>query len=175
MDHISANHPALDQAITIFAFVERTFSEEELFARARNYCARQERCQQEVRDKLYTWGGHKGVVENILSQLIGERFLNEVRFAEHFAVSKFRQKGWGRRKIEAALKAKNVSSQCIRKGLECIDDEDYERDLVKAIQKRIDRLGPRDPYVLRSKVFKYFLGKGYSTDLIDRSLRKLEY
>ena len=31
-------------------------------------------------------------VEGIISQLIREGFLNEARFAEHFAVSKFRQK-----------------------------------------------------------------------------------
>ena len=82
----------------------------EPLAKARAYCARQERCQQEVRDKLYAWELQGREVEGIISQLIGEGFLNEARFAEHFAVSKFRQKGWGRRKIEAALKARQVSA-----------------------------------------------------------------
>jgi regulatory protein len=52
-------------------------------------------CQQEVRDKLYAWEVPGKEVEPIISQLIGEGFLNEARFAEHFAVSKLRQKGWG--------------------------------------------------------------------------------
>jgi SOS response regulatory protein OraA/RecX len=49
--------------------------------KARNYCARQERCQQEVRDKLYAWEVPAKEVEPIISQLIGEGFLNEARFA----------------------------------------------------------------------------------------------
>ena len=40
--------------------------------KARAYCARQERAQQEVRDKLYAWGEHKTQVEAIIAQLIGE-------------------------------------------------------------------------------------------------------
>ena len=57
----------------------------EPLSKARAYCARQERCQQEVRDKLYAWELHGREVEGIISQLIGEGFLNEARFAEHFA------------------------------------------------------------------------------------------
>ena len=41
-------------------------------AKARAFCARQERRQQEVRDKLYGWGEHKTQVEAIIAQLIGE-------------------------------------------------------------------------------------------------------
>jgi hypothetical protein len=78
----------------------RSLSMDEALAKARSYCARQERAQQEVRDKLYSWEVRGKEVEGIISQLIREGFLNEARFAEHFAVSKFRQKGWGRRKIE---------------------------------------------------------------------------
>ncbi|MBP9080277.1 MAG: RecX family transcriptional regulator, partial [Flavobacteriales bacterium] len=99
-----------------------------MLTKARSYCARQERCQQEVRDKLYGWGGHKDEVEQIIAQLIGEGFLNEARFAEHYAVSKSRQKGWGRRKIEMALKAKGVSQNCIDSGVKAIDgDEEAEQ------------------------------------------------
>jgi len=54
-------------------------------AKARAYCARQERCQQEVRDKLYAWEVPSKETEAIIAQLIGEGFLNEARYAEHEA------------------------------------------------------------------------------------------
>lgn len=142
----------------------------ELFSKARAYCARQERAQQEVRDKLYAWGAHQKEVERTIAQLIGDGFLNEARFAEHFAVSKFRQKGWGRRKIEAALKAKQVSGPCIALGLKSIEDDEYRAELLRLVEKRWERVKEGDPRVKRQKVFRYFLGKGYAPDLIERAL-----
>jgi hypothetical protein len=84
-------------------------SSSEPLPKARNYCARQERCQHQVRDKLYAWEVPTCEIEPIISQLIGEGYLNEARFVEHFAISKFREKSWGRRKIEVALKQKQMS------------------------------------------------------------------
>ena len=148
----------------------RVPSATEPLSKARAYCARQERCQQEVRDKLYAWELHGREVEGIISQLIGEGFLNEARFAEHFAVSKFRQKGWGRRKIEAALKQRQVSAPCIALGLKSIEDDEYTAALLKLVAKRWERVKEADPRMKRQKVFKYFLGKGYSAELIEKAL-----
>jgi len=48
----------------------------------------------------------KDQVEEILSDLISENFLNEERFALQFAGGHFRIKGWGKVKINHALKQK---------------------------------------------------------------------
>ena len=37
-------------------------------------CAYQERCQQEMRDKLYEWGLYSNDVENIIANLISDNF-----------------------------------------------------------------------------------------------------
>lgn len=138
-----------------------------LLPKARAYCARQERCQQEVRDKLYAWGGHKEAVEQIIAQLIGEGFLNEARFAEHYAVSKSRQKGWGRRKIELALKAKGVSASCIASGLKAIDGEEEVEQLKLAVAKRWERTKETEPFIRREKVVRYFVGKGFPREQVE--------
>lgn len=141
-----------------------------LLAKARAWCARQERCQQEVRNKVYAWGGHREVVEQVIAQLIGEGFLNEARFAEHYAVSKSRQKGWGRRKIEQALKAKRVSDHCIAAGLAAIDADEEEQQLRHAVAKRWARTKGQDPFVHRQKVIRYFVGKGFSREQVEAAL-----
>ena len=141
--------------------------------KARAYCARQERCQQEVRDKLYGWGEHKSQVEAIIAQLIGEGFLNEARFAEHFAVSKFRQKGWGRRKVEQALRLKPVSEPCIALGLKSIEDEEYKKALAKAVAKRWEKVKVDDAYIKRQKVMRYFIGRGYAVEQVERAIEGL--
>lgn len=138
--------------------------------KARNYCARQERCQQEVRDKLYSWKSHKDEVEGIISQLIGEGYLNEARFAEHYAVSKSRQKGWGKRKIEQAMRMKGVSDQCIALGLKAIHEEEENAELKKAIKKKLERSKETDPRIKKQKVIRYFLGKGFSIEEVEQCM-----
>lgn len=139
-------------------------------SKARAYCARQERCQQEVRDKLYAWEVPGRQVEGIISQLIGEGFLNEARFAEHFAVSKSRQKGWGPRKIEAALKQKQVSDPCIRAALKAIDREEQEGQLKKLVKKRWEKEKEPNAFLKRQKVMAYFLRRGFSNDEVEKAL-----
>ena len=149
---------------------DQQFSEPELLAKARNYCARQERCQQEVRDKAYAWGAHREAVEQVIAQLIGEGFLNEARFAEHFAVSKSRQKGWGRRKIEQALQVKRVSKVCIVLGLKAIDGDEASDQLQAAVAKRWEKLKHEEPFIRKGKLVRYFMGKGFSVEEIEAAL-----
>ncbi len=141
-----------------------------ILSKARAYCARQERCQQELRDKLYGWKAPAKDIEDIIAQLIGEGFLNEARFAEHYAVSKSRQKGWGRRKIEQALKAKGISGPCITAALRTIDGDEAEAQLRLAVAKRWERLKGEEPYVRKEKLVRYFTHKGFSRDEVERVL-----
>lgn len=144
-----------------------------ILAKARAYCARQERCQQEVRDKVYAWGAHREQVEQVIAQLIGEGFLNEARFAEHFAVSKSRQKGWGLRKIEQALKAKRVSERCIASGLKAIDGDEEEQQLRLAVAKRWEKGKHEEPFIRKGKLVRYFIGRGFSRDRIEAAVELL--
>lgn len=141
--------------------------------KARAYCARQERCQQEVRDKLYAWEVPAREIEPIISQLIGEGFLNEARFAEHFAVSKLRQKGWGLRRIEAALKQKRVSEPCIRAALKAIDQDEQAGRLRELVAKRWTKEKDPDTFRKRQKVMAYFLRRGFAVDEVEKALRDL--
>ena len=86
-----------------------SLSREQALQKLKHYCAYQERCHQEVKEKLYSLEMHKQDVEIIISQLIEENYLNEERFAIQYAGSKFRIKHWGKVKIKHALKQKQVS------------------------------------------------------------------
>lgn len=72
--------------------------------KAARFCAYQERSQQEVRDKLYEYGLHYNDVEELLSELIVEGFINEERFARAYVRGKFKMKKWGRHKILQGFK-----------------------------------------------------------------------
>lgn len=152
--------------------------ETEKFKRAKlkiaSYCAYQERCQQEVRNKLYSFELFSDQVNELLAWLITENFVNEERFAQTFAGGKFRIKKWGRFKITQALKQKDISDYCIRKGLNEIDETDYLETINLLLKKKISELELRsfNSYQLKDKATKYLISKGFEPNLVWDVLNK---
>ena len=56
------------------------------------YCAYQERCMQEVENKLKDWGFYGEQSDNLIADLIVNNFLNEERFASAYVSGKIRIK-----------------------------------------------------------------------------------
>ncbi|MBL4676059.1 MAG: RecX family transcriptional regulator [Mucilaginibacter sp.] len=140
-------------------------------AKAEHYCAYQERSQQEVRDKLYDWRLWPDGVEQIISYLIEENFLNEERFAKAYVQGKFNQKQWGRIKIKMGLKLKRVSPALIKKALLIIDVDDYLNTLTRLIEKKAATIAEKDSFKRRYKLQQYAMSRGYEADLISDVLK----
>jgi regulatory protein len=149
---------------------EKLYTRQDALIRISSYCAYQERTQQEVRDKLYGYGLHKDMVEELISKLISENFINEERFAKTYAGGKFRIKRWGRIKIKEWLKAKGISEYCIRKGLQEVDARDYHAALLSLIEKRAAKETEKNEYKRKHKIAAYLIGKGYEPDLVWEAL-----
>jgi regulatory protein len=143
--------------------------------KAEQYCAYQERAQQEVRNKLYDWGLYPDAVEQIISNLIENNFLNEERFARNYAKGKFSQKSWGRIKIKQGLKFKKIPDKLVQKALTVIDGDDYLKTLSLIIQKKEAVLNEKDAYKKRYKLHQYALGRGFESDLITDVLKAGNY
>lgn len=143
------------------------------FLKASQFCAYQERTQQEVREKLYELGCYGDDAENIIVELIAENFINEERFAKVYAGSKFRVKKWGRLKIEYELRQRKLSAYCIKKGMEEISDEDYEQTLVDLLHKKQLTLKDSNKLVLQKKLAQFAIGKGYESALVWEKIKEL--
>jgi regulatory protein len=137
--------------------------------KAGNYCAYQERTQQEVRDKLYNLGLYRDEVEDVLSQLITENFVNEERFAKAFASGKFRLKRWGRQKILFELKRRKISPYCIKKAMLEIPEDEYEQ-VLKQLIKQKTRGYSGNAYTIKNKIARYLINKGYEGELVWNAL-----
>jgi regulatory protein len=145
----------------------------EAFARACRYCAYQERSHSEVKNKLYEFGLSRSDVDELLSRLITDGFLNEERFAKAFAGGKFRMKNWGRLKIVSELEAHGLTPNCIRSGLKEINDDDYRETLINILRKKSDQLLEENEFVRRDKLSKYAIQKGFEPDLVWKTLKEL--
>lgn len=130
-----------------------------------HYCAYQERCHQEVKNKLYDLGLHSNEVDDLLSHLITEGYLNEERFAKAFVGGKFRIKSWGRIKIVQELEARGLTKNCIKAGLKEIDEQDYLKTLESLIRKKSELVEEENLFVKRDKLARYVIQKGFEPDL----------
>jgi regulatory protein len=145
---------------------KKKYSPEQAWSKALKWCAYQERSQQDVRDKLYDYGLHEREVEELISRLIQEGFLNEERFAIAFAGGKFRILGWGKVKIKLALKQKRVSDYCIKKALSQIDDKAYIEKLKRVVLKRSKEIKEKDTFKRNYKLAQYALSRGFEQDIV---------
>lgn len=151
---------------------KKSISREQALQKLRHYCGYQERCHQEVKEKLYQLGIKKADQDEILATLIQEEYLNELRFAIAFAGGKFRVKGWGKDRIKQALHEKRVSEYCIQKALKEIDTADYEKALQRAFEKKWASLtGEPNKMIKLRKTRDYLLQKGFEWDQVARVLK----
>jgi regulatory protein len=146
---------------------------EQAIQRIRHYCAYQERAQQEVRDKLYELGMTKDEVEEIMSDLIAENFLNEERFAVQFAGGHFRIKGWGKVKIQHALQQKRVSSYNIKIGLKTIDGDAYLKTLEQLATKKWNSLKGERGLSRMAKTYAFLQQRGFEPILYQPIVQQL--
>ena len=149
---------------------KKQLTKEEAFQKLKHYCAYQERCHSEVKEKLYNLGIWKKDHDEIIATLIEDNYLNEERFAIAYAGGRFRIKKWGRTKIKYELKQKQVSDYCIKKALKKIDEEDYLKVLGKLAKEKYASLKNDQPLIRKKKTITYLQQKGYEYELIIHSI-----
>ena len=151
---------------------KKKLTPQQALLKAQQTCAYQERCQQEMRDKLYEWGLYPSDVENIIADLISNNFLNEERFAKTYAGGKFRIKKWGKIKIKIELKKRKISEYCIRKAMQEISDKEYINTLELLVTKKSKEVKDRKPEVRNYKIAQYIISRGFEPDLVWDILRE---
>lgn len=139
------------------------------------YCAYQDRCHKEARQKLRDLGCQGDPAEEVICDLIKDKYLDEERFARSFARGRFKMKRWGKQKITRELKQREISAYCIRKALTEIEEEDYllviENELLR--RDRIEKKATH-PYLRRRKLADYMFQRGFESHLTWEAINRLE-
>jgi regulatory protein len=150
----------------------KVYTVKEATERIQSYCAIQDRCQWEVEKKMKEWGISDEIIENILTDLILDKFVNEERFSESFCRGKFRIKRWGKVKIKNELKIKKISNNCIDKGLLQIEKKEYMKVLKDLYLKKRDSLKDTNQFIRKGKIAKHLQQKGFESKLIWELINK---
>lgn len=142
------------------------------FQKAAAFCAYQERCLSEIKEKLYEWKVESEDAAQIIEKLVEEKYIDEERFARLYAGSKFRTKKWGKIKIRYMLKQKNIPNVFIIKGLQEINPDTYY-DVLKelTLQKKEAMRNNFD----KAKLYNHLISKGYENDLVREAINELAH
>lgn len=138
------------------------------------YCAYQERSHDEVRSKLLSLGIYGDDLEEIISDLIQENFLNEERYARSFARGKFRMKKWGRNRIRQELKMRRISAYCLRKAMTEIEEDEYLKTLKEVLEKKDSQLKEDDNYKRKNKLAVYGISRGFESKIVWETINEME-
>lgn len=150
--------------------IKKYVSIDEALLRLRKYCAYQERCHQDVRKKLLDLGIYGDDLEDIITELITDKYLNETRFAESFVRGKFKINRWSKAKIRIELKRKSISDYNIKKGLLEISEEAYAETIAYLIEKKKRTIRDDNPLIIKKKLLNYMLQKGYTYNEVKHEL-----
>ena len=131
----------------------------ELLIKAERFCAYQERSSFEVRQKMKEFDTDEKTIGLILTSLQEDDFQNDERFAMLFTSGKFRIKRWGKNKIRAELRMKNIPDALIKKGLDAINKEDYIKTLKELAKKKEKEVGNQKLEIRSQKVGRFLLSK----------------
>lgn len=144
---------------------------EQLRQKMAQFCGYQERCLQEVLQKLQELGVRQEDEQQEYIAWLKEMYLlDQERFARGFVRGRFVYRQWGRQKIAYELRLRQVDANLIEDALyEEIDEQDYRDTLERMLQRKFQ--GSGDAYRRKAKAYQYAAGKGYEADLIWELLR----
>ncbi len=138
-----------------------------------SYCLYQERCHQEVENKLRTLKLGSQIKESVMLHLLENDFLNEERFSKAFARGKFRIKKWGKQRIKREFKARNISEYNIISGLAEIAEDEYLKTFEELAFKRYSEIKETNIYKKRKKIADYLLYRGWESDMVYNKVLEL--
>ncbi len=144
----------------------KRLTKEQALQKLRFYCRYQQRCQSEIKQKLFELGVNEKDHDELIGELIKENCLNDERFAVAFVSGRFKMKQWGRKKIQKGLKEKRVSDEIAEKALGQINQKEYIAILNKLAKEKYALLKHEQHFVRKKKTMDYLMQKGYEVDLI---------
>ena len=137
------------------------------------YCAYQERCVKDVRNKLMTFDIPEETKTKILDYLLDNRFVNDERFAQSFARGKVNQSGWGLNKIRFHLMQKGIDKDIIDEALGQTNEEVYRQRLIDILKNKSKTVKAATDFEKKRKLAAYAMQKGFESSLVWEVLKEI--
>lgn len=147
-------------------------------------CSKAEYCSGQIKRKLLRWRqkdlleGRAGFsdeqIEEIINKLVGDRYVDEARFAGAYVRDKARFSKWGKVKIAYNLRNMGVSEHIISSSLaenEALLGGDTLDQLLERKYKQLKESDSVD--VKKQKLIRFALGRGFEYNQIISKIKNL--
>ena len=145
-------------------------SEEEIKqarALAYRYLSYRDRSERETAEHLRKKGLDEAVVQATLQDLKKAKFLDDRRFAEHWARTRAENKQFGKYRLRHELIGKGLSPDLIDETLDALFDTVREVDLARTcVEKKLRSMQDLDPDKKKRRLAGLLQRKGFSSHII---------
>jgi Uncharacterized protein conserved in bacteria len=145
-------------------------SENEAYLTLAALCAQAEHCQYEMVEKMRRWELTEEAQARVMQRLVGEKYVDDERFARAFVKDKIRYNKWGRRKVEQAMWAKHIDEDIRQRVLDEVDDEEYISVLRPLLKQKRKSIKANSDYELNGKLIRFAMGRGFTMDIIKQCI-----
>ena len=152
---------------------DKPLSPDQVLDKMAKYCAYQERCVKDVRDKLKTYDIPQEDRDKILDYLLDSRFVNDERFTKSFVRGKINQSGWGLNKIRFHLMQKGIAKDIIDEALGQTDEEVYRQRLIDILKTKSKTIKAETDFERKRKLAAYAMQKGFEASLVWEVIKAL--
>ena len=152
---------------------DKPLTPDQVLDKMAKYCAYQERCVKDVKDKLKTFDIPQEEKTKILDYLLDNRFVNDERFAKIFVQSKSNQNDWGANKIRYHLIQKGIAKDIIEEALGQTDEEVYRQRLIEILKTKAKTVKAANDFEKKRKLAAYAMQKGFEGSLVWETLKDL--
>ena len=152
---------------------DNIISEDQAFLRMARICSRKENSPYDISQKLFRLGFSNEAIENIISKLKAQNYINEERFVKGFVNDKLLINKWGIKKIEMHLRYKQLSQSVIDEVLSEYSEPELNSSLPSILKKKWSQVKGESNYEKNGKLIKYALGRGFKMDAIISCINRL--
>ena len=145
----------------------------ETYSKMAQLCSRSEQCSSDIRKKMLAYEIMDELVEEIISKLKAEKFIDDERYVKAYVSDKFKFNKWGKTKIRYYLKGKGLSDKTISKGLEVIDDEEYKKALIKTMNEKARKVKGKTKFEKSGSIIRFAQSRGFEPEIIHRYLNEV--
>lgn len=135
---------------------------------ALNYIKIKMRCEKEIREYLEKKNIDNNSINNVVDKLKQNGYLDTQKYIKSYIYDKFNLSNIGPLKIKNELLKLGFNEEDIDSGLSIIDKDELYSKLNKLIDKRIIQIKHYNGSILKQKIIKFFIEKGfYKSDIED--------
>ena len=146
-------------------------------------CARSEHCHHELTEKMRRWDMSDEAQARVMARLVGERYVDDERYARAYCESKILHQHWGRQKVLYQLRLKHLPRAAVDSGMAAVSDEAYFAVLTDVAEKKLRELTSNSPldnpsgesqgaasHHLRQKLTAFLVTRGFLIGEINQVL-----